>query len=121
MKPGTIGWLDLTVENAAAVRDFYHEVVGWESSPVSMGDYDDFCMIPPGGGDPVAGVCHARGANADLPPVWLVYLVVSDLDASLAACRERGGSIVAGPKTMGESRYAIIRDPAGAAAALYEP
>ncbi len=68
----------------------------------------------------MAGVCHARGANAELPPVWLIYVVVADLDASLAACRERGGQVIAGPRSMGRARYAVIRDPAGAAVGLYQ-
>jgi predicted enzyme related to lactoylglutathione lyase len=28
---GKIGWLDLTVDDADAVRDFYREVVGWKA------------------------------------------------------------------------------------------
>ena len=55
---GTIGWRDLTVENAEQVRDFYSKVVGWSHQAVSMGDYDDFSMIA-GNGETVAGVCHA--------------------------------------------------------------
>ena len=70
----------------------------------------------------VAGVCHARGSNAGLSPQWLVYITVADLDASLARCRELGGEVLAGPKGKpGSQRYAVIRDPAGAVAALYEP
>ena len=47
---GTIGWRDLTVENAESVRDFYQGVVGWETSAVDMGGYSDFNLIPPGAG-----------------------------------------------------------------------
>ncbi len=42
---GGIGWRDLTCENAEGLRDFYEDVVGWQSSPVSMGDYNDFNMM----------------------------------------------------------------------------
>ena len=63
---GTIGWRDLTVENAVQIRDFYSDVVGWQHSPVAMGDYDDFNMLA-GNGETVAGICHARGGNAGLP------------------------------------------------------
>ncbi len=41
---GEIAWLDLTVEDAESVRDFYSDVVGWTITPVDMGGYDDFCM-----------------------------------------------------------------------------
>lgn len=118
---GKAGWMDLTVEDAPAVRDFYAAVVGWEPQPVSMGDYSDFNMALPESGEPVAGVCHARGSNAGLPPVWLVYWVVADLEASVEACRQGGGEVVAGPRGMGgQGRYAVLRDPAGAPFALYE-
>ncbi len=118
---GSIGWVDLTVADAKGVRDFYAAVTGWTTAEVPMGTYNDYCMSE-AGGTAVAGVCHARGANADLPAQWLIYIVVADLDASLAVCREQGGALVAGPRSMGPSaRFAVIRDPAGALAALYQP
>lgn len=117
---GTIGWHDLTVEDAETVRDFYAEVAGWSWSALDMGGYSDFVMTPSGGGDAVTGVCHARGANAGLPAQWLMYIVVADIDRSIEACRARGGVVLAGPKSMGEARYCIIRDPAGAVCALYQ-
>jgi predicted enzyme related to lactoylglutathione lyase len=119
-KIGTIGWHDLTVEKAEEVRDFYKAVVGWESGPVSMGDYDDFNMLASGTGDPVAGVCHARGGNAGLPPQWLLYVYVENIEACIAKCKELGGEVVAGPKSMGEARYCVVRDPAGAVCGLYQ-
>jgi len=79
-KPGTIGWIDLTVEDAESVRAFYKAVAGWSADPVDMGGYSDFNMKPSADGAPVAGVCHARGSNADIPPVWMIYIVVADLD-----------------------------------------
>lgn len=119
---GSIGWMDLTVENADEVRNFYSEVVGWTFSGLDMGGYDDYCMNEPASGKTVAGVCHARGTNAGLPPVWLVYVNVADLDASIARCRELGGDVVAGPKSFGgQGKYCVIRDPAGAHLALFEP
>ena len=117
---GSIEWADLTVENAAEIRDFYKSVVGWDSSEVDMGGYSDFCMSLPSDGKTVAGVCHLRGTNADLPSQWLIYIAVEDLDRSMARCIEKGGSVIAGPKGFGEqARFCVIRDPAGAVAALY--
>jgi predicted enzyme related to lactoylglutathione lyase len=117
---GIIAWTDLTVPNADAVRDFYSEVVGWRANEVDMGGYADYSMQEPTSGKEVAGVCHARGGNAELPAQWLVYITVADLDASIARCTALGGSVIAGPKGSG-ARYCVIRDPAGAVAALYQP
>ncbi len=119
---GSIAWIDQTSPIADDVRDFYAAVVGWRPAPVSMGDYNDYNMLLPNADQPAAGICHTQGVNIDIPVGWLVYIVVEDLDLSLAACLERGGRVIAGPKTMGQgARYAIIEDPAGAVAALYAP
>jgi predicted enzyme related to lactoylglutathione lyase len=118
---GSVGWRDLTVPDAEAIRDFYATVVGWDSQDVDMGVYSDFTMIAPGKGDAVAGICHARGANANLPPQWLMYVVVADLDRSVARCAELGGDVVDGPRSLGAGRFCVIRDPAGAVCALYQP
>ncbi len=120
-KIGSITWTDLTVENAEQIRDFYSAVVGWTPSGVDMGGYNDFNMNDPESGKPIAGVCHARGGNANLPPVWLIYVNVEDIDRSVARCVELGGQVILGPKVMeGHGRYCVIRDPAGAALALFE-
>lgn len=118
---GSIGWVDLTVPDADRVRDFYAQVTGWKPEPVDMGGYSDYTMTQPESGEGTAGVCWQRGGNADLPAQWLIYVIVADLDASMASCRELGGEVISGPKTMGAARYCVIRDPAGAVSALYQP
>jgi predicted enzyme related to lactoylglutathione lyase len=118
---GQIGWVDLTVSNAQELRDFYEDVTGWTPSSVSMGDYEDYCMAPTGGETPVAGICHARGSNAAIPPVWMIYITVDDLDAALQRCTAHGGKVRVGPVGMGaRGRFAIIEDPAGAIAGLWQ-
>jgi predicted enzyme related to lactoylglutathione lyase len=72
-------------------------------------------------GTPVAGVCHARAGNADLPPVWMVYLRVPDLDAALEPCVARGGEALRPVRSAGGYRSAVIRDPAGAVCAIGQP
>jgi predicted enzyme related to lactoylglutathione lyase len=116
---GTVGWVDLTIDAADAVRDFYADVIGWKPEPVTMGQYVDYNMTTPGG-VPAAGVCHRRDGNAHIPPVWMVYFVVADLDDSIAKVQARGGEVVAEPRRAGNSRYAMIKDPAGAIAALVQ-
>jgi predicted enzyme related to lactoylglutathione lyase len=119
---GAVCWTDLTVPDADRVADFYRQVVGWHSIPCDMDGYRDHCMTIPGTGQTVAGVCHARGVNADLPPQWLIYLVVADVDQSAAACTRLGGEVLAGPRELGaQGRFCVIRDPAGAVAALIAP
>lgn len=117
---GAMVWIDLTVENAETVRDFYTAVVGWTSEDVDMGEYSDYSMNTPESGTTITGVCHARGVNEGMPPAWMPYFTVADLDASIERCTELGGEVVVGPRTLGEGRFCVVKDPAGAVAALYE-
>lgn len=117
---GRIGWIDITVDDAEGLRDFYAAVAGWKPENVDMGEYADFNMTMPGSGTPAAGICHARGGNAELPRQWLIYITVEDAEASAAICTERGGRVLVGPKSMGGGKFAVIEDPSGAVAALYQ-
>lgn len=117
---GAIAWCDLTVSNADAVSMFYEQVAGWTPRPHDMGDYHDYEMHD-AGGQCVAGICHARGSNAQLPAQWLIYISVADVDAAAQRCTELGGRILDGPRAMGPSRFCVVRDPAGAVAALISP
>ena len=119
---GRIAWLDLTVSDASASRDFYRQVVGWSAQNVEIEDggerYADYTMLGDDGAA-VAGVCHARGVNAGLPPVWMIYLPVGDLAESLRRVQEEGGKVI---KAMqgedGAYVYAAVQDPVGAYVAL---
>jgi predicted enzyme related to lactoylglutathione lyase len=117
---GRIVWHDLTVLNADQVRDFYAQVVGWTPQPLSMGDYDDYCMNEPGG-ETVSGICHARGKNAGIPPQWLVYITVPSVADAAQKCVELGGTVIHGPRLVPGKAFCIIQDPAGAVAGLIEP
>lgn len=120
--PGAVNWMDLTVPNAEALQSFYQAVVGWQMAPVSMGEYADFNMLLPDSGQPVAGICHARGMNADLPAQWLMYITVADLTASIQQCEALGGKVLVGPRGVpGHGQFCVIQDPAGAVAALFMP
>jgi uncharacterized protein len=118
---GSYSWADLTVENASELKDFYASVISYSVTEFDIGGYSDYCMNSPDDGKTKSGICHARGGNKDLPPMWLIYFYVKDLDASLELVKSKGGHIIAGPREYGGgARYAIIKDPAGACCALYQ-
>ena len=121
---GCIAWLDLTVPDAKATRDFYQQVVGWSVEDVLMqdgdGEYVDYNMVGQKQ-KPIAGICHSRGSNADLPPVWLIYLPVGDLAESLESRRRkadkcskrsatvRGAMFLRSSRTPSEFFFALIQ------------
>jgi len=119
---GRIAWVDLTVPDASAARDFYREVVGWSAEDVAMedaaGSYADYNMLG-ADGSPAAGICHARGMNQDVPPVWMIYLPVGDLAESLRRVEEEGGQVLKATRgTDGQYACAVIQDPVGVCLAL---
>jgi uncharacterized protein len=121
---GRIYWLDLTVPDAPRSRDFYMEVVGWGAHDVPMKDaatqYADYNMLRKDG-SPAAGVCHARGVNADLPPVWMIYLPVGDLAESVRRVETEGGRVIRSMRDgSGALLYAAVMDPVGACFALVQ-
>jgi predicted enzyme related to lactoylglutathione lyase len=122
---GSVGWIDLTVDNATNVRDFYQAVVGWKAQGVEMSDsgskYEDFGMAAPSGKS-VAGVCHRRGGNKEIPSGWMIYIIVADLEESLRKCVELGGKVLAPTRSYGgQSKYTFIADPSGATCGLFQP
>lgn len=118
-KLGSIGWMDITVPDAEKLKDFYASVVGWTPEAISMGEYNDYAMK--GEGDSAVGICHARGSNAQLPPVWLPYFIVADLHAALEQCTKLGGERIGDVRSFGPtSRFCVIRDPQGAHCVLFQ-
>ncbi len=119
---GTIVSADITSENADGLRDFYSAVMGWQASPMPMGDYDDYVMMSANGTGWGGGICHLRGVNANQPAnQWIVYFRVENLDRSITEVTARGGHVVGDVRESGPgSRFAIIEDPSGANVALIE-
>ena len=119
---GCISWLDLTVPDASAARDFYRDVIGWSVQEVAMKAAGERCadsVMLGADGKPAAGICHARGVNQGLPPVWMLYLPVGDLDESLRRVQEEGGKILReAPGSEVACAHAVIQDPVGVCLAL---
>ena len=119
---GSIISTDLTIENADEMRDFYKQVIGWESEDLTMKDENgtsaDYVMKD-AAGNWVGGVCHSRGVNKGIPPQWIVYINVADIAQSLETCKKLGGKVIKESRLSdGTLQYAMIQDPAGAILAI---
>jgi predicted enzyme related to lactoylglutathione lyase len=109
---GRISWLTLVVSDVSTTCRFYEQVVGWSTAPAGVDG--GFEMRRPDGVS-AAEICHARGDNEGIPPVWILSLPVDDFEESLRLVREGGGDIIKGST---EARHAVIRDPVGVCIAL---
>src|SRR5690606_40292489 len=75
---------------------------------VSLGDYDDYNMLEPEDKEVAAGICHKRCVNKNIPSQWLNYVMVENIDTSVASCLARGGKVVDGPRKTGKSMIAAV-------------
>ena len=119
-KNGTVEWMDLTVPDAESLTNFYTEALELTATPVEMDGYSDYCLEPPGGKQPFGGICHARGNNEGIPPQWIIYITVANLEERVEKCLELGGELLKPPGPAGDGRFCLLKDPAGAVFALYQ-
>lgn len=122
---GTINWTDITVPDAEALKRFYENLIGWTSEgiPMKEGDnaYEDYVMKSPDG-KAIAGICHLKGVNQSLPPTWIVYITVENVEKSLQKALGLGGKLIKKYHTKeGKLMYVIVQDLAGAVFGMAEP
>lgn len=117
MKPGKIGWNELVTSNVAGAIKFYTTMFGWETEKFQggMGDYTMFKH----NGQAFGGVMKAP--HPEMPTHWTDYVIVENVDASLAQCASLGGKTCMGPMDIPDvGRIAIIVDPQGASIGLHQ-
>jgi predicted enzyme related to lactoylglutathione lyase len=113
----SIAWNELITPAPAAAIRFYSEMFGWttEAFPKPGGDYTMFKH-----GEKIFGGVMAP-PQPGIPPHWLNYVNVADLDAALAKATSLGAKVCMGPMDIGSAgRIAIINDPQGAGIGLHE-
>jgi predicted enzyme related to lactoylglutathione lyase len=117
MKQGKIGWNELVTSDLAGAIKFYTTMFGWETEKF-QGGTGDYTMFKHDG-QPFGGVMAAP--HPGMPTHWTDYVIVDDLDASLAECASLGGKTCMGPMEIPNvGRIAIIQDPQGASIGLHQ-
>jgi predicted enzyme related to lactoylglutathione lyase len=117
--PGHVAWFDITTTNLARSKDFYGKLFDWQFAPVQGTDLA--AQIVAGG----AEIGTLRVAEGKITPYnGVVYIQVTDLQATCKRAKELGGTIPAGfpfnlPDRAGA--IALVVDPAGHPVGLYSP
>jgi predicted enzyme related to lactoylglutathione lyase len=95
-KTGNFIWYELMTSDADAAAEFYGAAAGWAANP---------------------------SATAGMPPMWLGYVNVADVDESPSRIEAAGGSARGhGPRQVPTGDWIIqARDPRGAMFALVGP
>ena len=120
---GSFIWYELMTPDSGGAKAFYDAVVGWNIADKSAGEMD-YRMIGRSDGGNAGGVL---GLSAEMiaggaQPAWVGYLYDPDVDARAAAIVAAGGALMTAPHDMpGVGRFAMLRDPQGAAFYLMDP
>jgi predicted enzyme related to lactoylglutathione lyase len=107
-------WYELMTSDPDAARTFYGEVIGWDVGERLPGD-QDYRMIGRSDGGFAGGVLgltdemRERGAK----PIWLGYVGVDDVDATVARIEAKGGKAQMPAFDIPQGRIAMVADPQG--------
>jgi uncharacterized protein len=111
---GTFYWNELNTHDPKKACEFYSRVLGWrfEEMPMPDGVY----RVAKLGDRAVGGVFEMRGKHFEgVPPHWLAYIAVDDIDKRVAAAKQAGARVIREPfDVKGVGRIAILTDSVGA-------
>ncbi|WLW57138.1 VOC family protein [Streptomyces sp. YU58] len=113
--PGSLGWVELMTRAPERAVDFYTTVFGW--SVDASARYPQWGLD---GADFGGMVTMDDKFPPEVPPHWLPYFAVEDVDTASATATEAGGTVLMEPTTVPEGpRIAVLRDPHGAMFGVY--
>jgi uncharacterized protein len=120
-KPGEFSWNEHMAKDHQKAFGFYAELFGWQKiTEMDMGPQGKYLIY--GQGEKQYGGMMTITSDMPMPPCWIYYANVTDLDGALDKVKNRGGKVTFGPMEVpGGTRVAMFIDPQGAAFALHEP
>lgn len=109
-------WHDLNTKDAEGAKRFYGELFNWS---FDAGADDRYLHIR--AGDQMIGGVRTMDAKEHMPPSWLGYIGVDDVDATVASMKEHGGKVYVPPMAMPNvGTFAVVADPTGAVVAPWK-
>ena len=109
---GRFVWHELMTPDTSGAHAFYSKVVGWKTQPF---EHDPSYQMFAGASGPLGGSVQSADA-----PHWLHYIGTTDIDATVAAVKGRGGSVKKEVTSIPSGgKYAVLADPQGAAFGVY--
>lgn len=120
---GLMSWTDISLPDPQAGKRFYTQLFGWSAEDQFDPDGTYIYTMFRQDGIDVAGMgpMPPEMQAAGIPPMWQTYITVDDVDEAVAAVTANGGSVVMpAMDVMTSGRMAIVADPEGAVASLWQ-
>lgn len=120
---GNFVWMELATTDQPAAKQFYTALFGWEARDIPMGPGFMYTMFRLRGRDTCAAyTMKPEDLALGIPPHWLLYIAVKNADEAVSRALQLGGQPLSPAfEIPNVGRMAVIRDPAGAIFAIFEP
>ncbi len=115
--PGAACWFEVNTHDSEKARDFFTERFGLTAQRMEGMHYYTIHDA----GRPRFGVLQMTEDWGELPPHWMVYFAVADVDRAVEAVRANGGQVTHGPFDSPQGPLAVCVDPLGAPFTVIRP
>ena len=120
-EPGAMCWNELMTPDVDAAGRFYETTFDWSAEPVDMGPAGTYTIFK-AGTTQVGGMMARPPEMKNVQPHWLTYFAVTDCDGAAKKVRELRGQVLRPADNIPNiGRFAVCRDPQGAAFAVFQP
>jgi predicted enzyme related to lactoylglutathione lyase len=119
-KAGEFSWAELNTTDYESAWKFYSDLFGWKhKDSMDMGEGNTYFMFNDDAEYTKGGMSN-MAKQMNMPPHWLHYVTVDDVEATITRIKEKGGKVVNGPMEVpGNDIIAQCQDPQGAFFAIY--
>jgi predicted enzyme related to lactoylglutathione lyase len=117
---GDMSWHELVTTDRDGAWNFYHGLFGWEKGDaMDMGPAGTYQLFNVNG-IPAGGMFN-KTPDMPMPPSWLYYATVPDINAAADRVKGAGGQVVNGPMEVPGGGWILQgMDPQGGMFALYQ-
>ncbi|WP_157430402.1 VOC family protein [Actinomadura macra] len=114
-------WADLATPNLGASTAFYRELFGWTSYTLTVDAFGDYEMFTLGGAQGPTVAQMQSLADDTQPPSWTCFVYSDDVEVTLQAVLDVGGSTLVEPTALANlGRMAVCADTQGADFGIWE-
>jgi len=116
---GTLCWGDLATNDVERAKAFYSGLFGWQ---IMAGENDTSGYLHIKNGEHfIGGMPPAKHLQPGVPPHWLAYFLVDDVDVTANKAKDMAAKLFVPPMSVeGVGRMSIIADPQGAVFAIFK-
>ena len=118
---GEFCWYELGTREIDAAVKFYNELAHWQTITHEMGEQGVYYIFQLEGQDVGGGYRMSGPQFEGVPPHWMPYVWVDDVNAAVAKAGQLGGKVIAPVMDVpGVGWMAFLQDPQGAHFAVFK-